>query len=169
MPAALKSRRRLMRAPASDQRTKPTPANLAGRFAASAQKLDWSCALRGIRSRLTWVSRQPVRRLAAGNQTVPLTKVVSGGEGILCLRRKTTLRRERRPGAPTLQQPACGLTLRSAATPHGKPLGRRGAFAYAAPRRPSTLPRGSRLAQTLARTAKPLHSRVSHVIQCRGA
>jgi hypothetical protein len=43
----------------------------------------------------------------------------------------------------------CGLTHRSAATPHGKPLGRRGALVYAAPRRPSALPRGSRLAQTL--------------------
>ncbi len=51
-------------------------------------------ALRGIRSRLTCVSRQSVRRLAAGNQTVPLAKVVSGGDGILYLRRNTALRHE---------------------------------------------------------------------------
>ncbi len=47
-----------------------------------------------------------------------------------------------------------GLTLRSAATPHGKPLGRRGTLAYAVPRRPSALPRGSRLAQTLGHTQR---------------
>jgi hypothetical protein len=58
------------------------------------------------------------------------------------------------PGAPASRRPACGLTLRSAATPHGKPLGRRGALAYAAPRRPSALPRGSRLAQTLGHTQR---------------
>ena len=52
-------------------------------------------------------------------------------------------------------QPKCGLTHRSAATPHGKPLGRRGALVYAAPRRPSALPRGSRLAQTLGSTEQP--------------
>ncbi len=57
-------------------------------------------------------------------------------------------------GSPPSQRPACGLTLRSAATPRGKPLGRRGALAYAAPRRPSALPRGSRLAQTLGRTQR---------------
>jgi hypothetical protein len=51
-------------------------------------------ALRGIRPRLTWVSRQPVRRLAAGNQTVLLAKVVSGGDEVLCLRRKSALRQE---------------------------------------------------------------------------
>jgi hypothetical protein len=50
---------------------------------------------------------------------------------------------------PSACTSACCLTLRSAATPHGKPLGRRGTLAYAAPRRPSALPRGSRLAQTL--------------------
>jgi hypothetical protein len=50
---------------------------------------------------------------------------------------------------PWASTSACCLTLRSAATPHGKPLGRRGTLAYAAPRRPSALPRGSRLAQTL--------------------
>jgi hypothetical protein len=53
---------------------------------------------------------------------------------------------------PSACTSACCLTLRSAATPHGKPLGRRGALVYAAPRRPSALPRGSRLAQTLGIT-----------------
>jgi hypothetical protein len=109
-------------------------------------------ALRGIRPRPSNRSRQPVRRLAAGNQAVPLAKVVSGGEGVLCLRRKTALRPQQSPAHQTLQRPACGLTLRSTATPHGKPLGRRGALVYAAPRRPSALPRGSRLAQTLGLT-----------------
>jgi hypothetical protein len=80
---------------------------------------------------------------------VPLATVVSGGEGILCLRRKTALRPQQSPAHQTFQRPVCGLTLRSTATPHGKPLGRRGALVYAAPRRPSALPRGSRLAQTL--------------------
>jgi hypothetical protein len=64
--------------------------------------------------------------------------------------------RRQRPVAPTSQRPACGLTLRSAATPHGKPLGRRGALAYPAPRRPSASPRGSRLAQTLGVTCTPV-------------
>jgi hypothetical protein len=73
----------------------------------------------------------------------------SGGENALSPRRRTAPRLRQQPVAPTSQHPACGLTLRSAATPHGKPLGRRGTLAYAAPRRPSALPRGSRLAQTL--------------------
>jgi hypothetical protein len=76
----------------------------------------------------------------------------SGGENALSPRRLTAPRLRQQPVAPTSQSPACGLTLRSAATPHGKPLGRRGTFAYAAPRRPSALPRGSRLAQTLGVT-----------------
>ena len=61
----------------------------------------------------------------------------------------------------------CGLTLRSAATPHGKPLGRRGSLAYAAPRRPSALPSGSRLAQTLGRTAKSVSKRHALAAECQ--
>jgi hypothetical protein len=48
-------------------------------------------ALRRIRPFPSYRSRHPVRRLAAGNQTVPLAKVVSGGEGTFCLLRKTAL------------------------------------------------------------------------------
>ncbi len=69
-----------------------------------------------------------------------------------CSGRRCTRRKRRAMPSPIVVPGctcACCLTLRSAATPHGKPLGRRGTFAYAAPRRPSASPRGSRLAQTL--------------------
>ena len=66
-------------------------------------------------------------------------------------------------------QTKCGLTLRSAPTPHGKPLGRRGALVYAAPRRPSALPRGSRLAQTLGRAVKNVSTRRFSEDQALGA
>jgi hypothetical protein len=49
-------------------------------------------ALRGIRHLLASFSRQPVRRLAAGNRTVPPTNSVSGGEEALRLRSFAPLR-----------------------------------------------------------------------------
>ena len=115
-------------------------------------------ANKGSQSRLaglTLSQNQSVKARCARNASARVVRLHPRRARRPCLRIQAAI------STGSALQTKCGLTLRSAATPHGKPLGRRGALVYAAPRRPSALPRGSRLAQTLGPTAQTLFTRAT--------